>query len=203
MSASLRLAAVAGLALSSAPAVAYDYTFTDPHGTFYGLTIGADIGGQVSTDEFLVTLFVDTTGNDDLTRFLDAASIKLAPSVALSSLTLLTGPGTWANAPGGTNSGGCDGSGSGFMCASGHELLSSGPYTFQWDMTIAAGTLFTSGSDISLKAVYNAGQGGNNGFYQVSTPMDPVPGIAEPGTYAMLLAGLGVVGFMARRKRRD
>jgi hypothetical protein len=29
----------------------------------------------------------------------------------------------------------------------------------------------------------------------------PVPGIPEPETYAMMLAGLGIVGFMARRRR--
>ena len=30
----------------------------------------------------------------------------------------------------------------------------------------------------------------------------PVPGIPEPETYAMLLAGLGLLGFMARRRRQ-
>jgi len=30
-----------------------------------------------------------------------------------------------------------------------------------------------------------------------------VPGIPEPETYALMLAGLGVIGFMARRRRAD
>jgi hypothetical protein len=30
----------------------------------------------------------------------------------------------------------------------------------------------------------------------------PVPGIPEPETYALMLAGLGVVGFMAKRRRK-
>ena len=30
---------------------------------------------------------------------------------------------------------------------------------------------------------------------------NPVPAIPEPSTYALMLAGLGVVGFMARRRR--
>ncbi|CAG1017829.1 hypothetical protein BURC_02526 [Burkholderiaceae bacterium] len=30
-----------------------------------------------------------------------------------------------------------------------------------------------------------------------------VPGIPEPETYALMLAGLGIVGFMARRRRAD
>ncbi len=40
--------------------------------------------------------------------------------------------------------------------------------------------------------------GANMGVYSVSLAAAPVP---EPSTYALLLAGLGVVGFVARRRR--
>jgi hypothetical protein len=31
----------------------------------------------------------------------------------------------------------------------------------------------------------------------------PVPGIPEPETYALMLAGLGIIGFVSRRRRAD
>jgi PEP-CTERM motif len=31
----------------------------------------------------------------------------------------------------------------------------------------------------------------------------PIPAVPEPGTYALLLAGVGIVGFVARRRRQD
>lgn len=186
------------------PAKAADYTFTDVHGSVYNLSIGTNIdGGSGSFDEYLVALTVDTSGNDDLTRFLDAAAVKVSASV-LDGAGFTTGtgsPGTWTYVPGGTNAGGCSGDGGGFMCESGHELI-GGTFTFTWDMFVAEGsTLFGAGEGgISLKAVYNAGLGGDEGFYQISTPVNAIP---EPGTYAMMLAGLGVVGFMARRRQRQ
>ncbi len=39
--------------------------------------------------------------------------------------------------------------------------------------------------------------GNSGGLYTISSSMSPTP---EPGTFAMLLAGLGVVGFLSRRR---
>ena len=47
----------------------------------------------------------------------------------------------------------------------------------------------------SLRISGNAGPGASYGGNVVLTP------IPEPGTYALMLAGLGVVGFMAARRR--
>ena len=46
--------------------------------------------------------------------------------------------------------------------------------------------------------VYGPQVGGGNATFPVGSNVAPVP---EPGTYALMLAGLGAVGFMARRRK--
>ena len=45
--------------------------------------------------------------------------------------------------------------------------------------------------------VTSVATGKSGGLYTISSSMSPTP---EPGTFAMLLAGLGVVGFLSRRR---
>lgn len=65
---------------------------------------------------------------------------------------------------------------------------------------LAFGTGFESNL-IGLSAAASDATGGLETFYVANsgTTVTPVP---EPGTYAMLLAGLGVMGFVARRSRK-
>ena len=54
-----------------------------------------------------------------------------------------------------------------------------------------------SGSTLTLAGSgWNAGSSGDH--VRVMTAVNPVP---EPGTYALMLGGLGVVGLLARRRR--
>jgi hypothetical protein len=46
----------------------------------------------------------------------------------------------------------------------------------------------------STRGIYN-----NSNYFAVAVPIDAVP---EPETYAMLIAGLGLLGFMARRRKQ-
>ena len=41
------------------------------------------------------------------------------------------------------------------------------------------------------------------GFYTLTSTIVPIQAVPEPETYAMLLAGLGAVGFLARRRKND
>lgn len=88
--------------------------------------------------------------------------------------------GTTAGASGGVNS---------FTSVEAYDYLAihfgQGELVFQWAAPVAAGTTFTVGGlpkDLSNYRAY-------------------VSAIPEPETYAMLLAGLGLLGFLARRRQ--
>jgi len=59
-----------------------------------------------------------------------------------------------------------------------------------------------SGTSFSFRYFATNGGDGNTSFFvsslDVSTPVAPIP---EPETYALMIAGLGLVGFMARRRK--
>lgn len=62
----------------------------------------------------------------------------------------------------------------------------------------AFGANFSAGHRIGLTASTSNSQGGNETFFVAN--IAPVP---EPSTWAMLLAGLGMLGFMARRRAKQ
>lgn len=70
------------------------------------------------------------------------------------------------------------------------------------DLALAQSTVFTGdfGSyRLGLTASASGAQGGPDTFFIASTAVTvPIP---EPETYALLLAGLGVIGFVSRRRK--
>lgn len=58
-----------------------------------------------------------------------------------------------------------------------------------------AGQAIAGNYTITVSGISNR----NNSFYTFGIDVTPVP---EPSSYALLMAGLGVVGFMARRSRK-
>ena len=58
------------------------------------------------------------------------------------------------------------------------------------------------GTSFSFRYFATSGGDGNTSFFvsslDVSTPVAPIP---EPETYAFMIAGLGLVGFIARRRK--
>lgn len=63
-----------------------------------------------------------------------------------------------------------------------------------WTATFAQPVSFV-GDQFALKV-----QGGNGGWYTNTVAVSPVP---EPETYAMFLGGLGLMGAVARRKKKQ
>lgn len=71
--------------------------------------------------------------------------------------------------------------------------LSAGPYHSNF---LGVGSIPVLATGIGSFSRYNVIIGSSGGSIT-----DPVPAIPEPSTYALMLAGLGVVGYMARRRR--
>lgn len=61
-----------------------------------------------------------------------------------------------------------------------------------------AQTFFDGANRLGLSASASNATGGLETFFATSAPVPPVP---EPETYGMLLTGLGLMGFMTRRKK--
>ena len=94
---------------------------------------------------------------------------------------------------------GCKGTGSGFACveASTKSLFSvGGTYTFLFDVTSASEDDFLAssiGAHVGAGYADSDGRGASYGITSVTM-------IPEPEIYAMLLAGLGLMGFVVRRR---
>ncbi len=82
-------------------------------------------------------------------------------------------------------------------------------------VTIATGTGFTSWHDFGANSGFQAGansldfvltnfaqNGGNPAGLRVEFSTSTIAAVPEPETYAMLIAGLGLVGFAARRRKQ-
>ena len=201
------LAAAAALAVSfGAQAQTAVYTFNDGGSAFatpgnYGTVTLTQDGADV---DFSIVLapnynFV-TTGNQGS----HAAFTFNATGVALGDIQSIVaaGGGTFAawqpgaNSPFGSFTYGIYCS----SCGNGAPGQQADPLTF----TVVNSTLadFASTSTGGTAAFFAADiiTGSTTGAVGVTAP--PVTVVPEPGTYALMAAGLGVVGFMARRRRQ-
>jgi hypothetical protein len=191
------------LALSGAgPALADSF-----QGTVWSLsTSGVDLDANPLTETFRVTLGVDTSGYTGTGSFLDEVAVKVSSS--LLGASLFSAPGgvaNWTLVAGGTSAGGCSGAGSGFECAdsltvAGGAAVPGGVYTWVFDLLMNNGALFTGALESSVKGRFVDASGAKVGAI-VSENVTLTTAVPEPETYAMLLAGLGLLGFAARRRK--
>lgn len=163
--------------------------------------------GPSTTHTYL--LEVNTSGYNQHAdpSFLDAVNIKAWSGGSNNmSFTLLSAPGgilAWSQTEGPINNGtgGCGGTGSGFACVEASNKgvydVDNGPYSFTFQVTTNSASSFSStaeGVHIGAGFADSSGAGASYGITSL-----PIP---EPEIYAMLLAGLGLMGFVANRRRQ-
>jgi len=162
-------------------------------GTVTSLT-SADFPYDLGTDPTNTTAYnvFHTPGSfEDVFKFtLSTASDTVSSAVSLYLPGLMGGPATW-NITGGTLTLFSDPGGDG-LAGSNTQIATTG-----WGSTdgvlavnnVAAGTYFW--------AVAGNATGVNGGAYLYAADTAPVP---EPSTYVMMVIGLGLLGFMAKRQ---
>lgn len=117
---------------------------------------------------------------------------------SFSSITEGAGfAGTWSAANGGS-----------WSFADISTPLSSGSYLATLSFSGEYGTVsmktgvYTAPAYLITDATLETESGEISGSYQYSASMTPVTAVPEPESYAMLLAGLGLMGAIARRRSR-
>ena len=140
-----------------------------------------------------VTYTVNTTNYSGQGSGLDAIAFKItANSTNILSTSITSQPATFSDPliVGGLSAGGCGSGPAGFICSQSSNLggvaVPNGTYTFQYGVTLTAGTLFGNVTDWSIKGLYVDSTGKQAGL--TSEKGVPVPGTS-------LLFGVGMALF--------
>ena len=181
----LTAVAIAAGALASAPASANFSQFED-----VGISLTAGAG---MTWVLELTNVLSSTGTWANATFLDAVSFNNIGTVTGANY------GGVLPDPGELNASGCTGGGSGKICFDTNFKV---PVSDDMIMTFSytGGALDLTGTGLDtphLKMQFVNDAGAKIG----SLYSADVPAVPEPETYAMMLAGLAAVGFMARRRK--
>jgi hypothetical protein len=145
-----------------------------------------------------VTYTVNTSGYTGAGSGLDAIAFKIANEANILGVSVMSQPLTFTGAPlpiGSLAAGGCNGgSTGGFICSSSSNVggltVPNGTYQFKYGVNLAAGSLFGSVTDWSIKALYVNASGDARGLTSEN-------GVPVPGT--SILFGLGFALFAGWR----
>jgi hypothetical protein len=175
-------------------------------GSIYSLstTTLTPISSTATTETWDITYTIDTTGYTGGGTHLSQVALKVSSSITAGSL--IAAPGgvaDWNVVMGGINAGGCNGSGSGFDCASATSIgvspvVPGSISTWVFQLTLPTGGLFTGASQASVKARY-VDDGGNKVGALVSEDIT-LSVVPEPS--ALVLVGAAAALSLGRARQR-
>ena len=188
---SLSVLAIIASAVSAAPAAANQLIFQGV--TFETLAVDGD------TLQLSILNATSATGDWTGIGFLKAFEIKDIPAAGeVTGASIISGPGAFsadvANGLAGGPNLGCTTGGTDGACFTGTPIAWTN--SMIWTIDFTGATLDFSAPHLKVQFLINADDTSNTGSLLSQTI--PIP---EPGTYAMMLAGLGLMGFVARRRR--
>ena len=176
-------------------------------GSIYELSYDpTPVATTATTETWRVSYTIDTSGYSGTGVYINTVALKVSSSFV--DANLVTAPGgvsLWNEMRGGLNAAGCSGSGSGFDCVAFHANLSLAPsvpggtYTWEFDIEVATGGLFTGADQASVKARYVSSTGLKVGALVSENITLSVP---EPATALLLTAQAAFVPIAWRRRMR-
>ena len=145
------------------------------------------------------------TGNWAGAQYLGAFSFKGLGATALTAT--LAGGGTTNSEPGGLNAGGCNGSGSGFVCFDFTPNIAANTSNLTFDLNATSGAFNFAQTGPHLKILWtnNATTDQKVGdLFSQDIPFSHETfnsAVPEPATWAMMITGFGLAGAAIRRRR--
>ena len=187
----LRSIALAAFAVLASGAVqAADTSLTFQGVTFETMALDGD------TLQLTISNALNANGDWTGVQFLKSLELKDIGNVGAASLS-----GWTATVDHALSAGGClTGNTTGACFSTAPALALSNSMTFNIDFTAAPNSALDFSSP-HLKVEFLSSLNGRKVGSLLGQDLPPVQAVPEPGTYALLLAGLGAVGFMARRRR--